>query len=190
MGIRKATASDFEQIKHIKDELAINLSKLGDSAYHYTIQTRGFLIPGDYTKTDHSVDIKKIFFVCEDDSKILGYLRVDEEHEMSDDSGTYWYKPEFNDIYFSSPHACVGGVGVLPEAEGKGIGTKLLQAAITEVKNKGISYLFSFITMGPVTNVPSMLFHEKNGFQRVMYSLPEDLFGMHDYQCYVYAKKL
>jgi len=188
--IRQANTSDYKDIKEIKSVLAFTTSKLDDSHYKEEIERLGFLIPGEYTLEDHENDLKKIFLVYEDDGKTHGYLRIDEAQEMSKSDKTIWLLPELKDIYFSSPHANIGGIAVSPTAGRHGIGTELLNTAEQKLKEKGISHLFSFVIISPITNIPSKNFHEKNGFQKAAEATAPEMFGLKNFKSTLYYKNL
>lgn len=188
--IRHATIADYDSIKKILNELALNVKKIGDRDYRYDVQRNGFLLHSELTVEQFKKDLKKIYFIPEYHNKVVGYLRIDEEQELSNSSKIYWFKPEVKNVYFSKPHANIGGMGVLAEAKSHGIGAEMLLGAEREVRAKGIVYLFSLVALSPVTNMPSMMFHEKHGFERIAVSEPHPLFGMNGYQSFLYGKKL
>lgn len=187
--IRQAKLEDYLGIKAIKASLAYDLSRLTDSDYKSEIEKVGFLIPGKYTKKEHNDDLKKIFLVYEENGKVLGYIRIDETQEMKETDNAKWLLP-LEDLYFSLPHANIGGVAVLPNTEKHGIGTELLETAEQKLKEKGVQHLFSFVIMSPITNTPSKNFHEKNGFQKAAEARAEKMFGLRNFQSALYYKKL
>lgn len=187
---RQAISSDFADLKHIIDVSGMDVERLSDPAYRLDVQKKGFLIRSEYTHERHAGDMKKIYLVAEIEQKVVRFLRIDQEQEADASDEMFWYQPQLKEVYFSLPHADVGGLAVLPHVGRGGIATQMLHHAEQEVLKKGINYLFSFVVFSPVTNLPSLLFHEKYGFERVAVSLPHTLFGMQGYQSILYAKKL
>ncbi len=109
---------------------------------------------------------------------------------MPPETKTFWYRPDIKDVYYSNPHAYLYGIGVLPEINHHGVGTEMLQAAERQVRAKNIPWLFSEIVNAPVTNIASMLFHEKNGFERIALVDPTQAHDMEGFQNLVYGKCL
>jgi ribosomal protein S18 acetylase RimI-like enzyme len=187
--IRKAQTADFDSVTRIRQSLALDLHKLGDTDYKVQIQRSGFLLPLGLTIEEFLEDIEK-YIVYVHDEEVVGYLRVDEEQEIGPDNEVIWFRPDLKDLYFSKPHADIGGVGVLPEASQHGLATKMLHEVEKQVHERGVAYLFSFVVLSPVTNFPSMMFHEKNGFERIAVLVPKSSYGMEGYQSLLYGKKL
>lgn len=188
--IRQASSGDYNSIVNIKETFALNINKLKNDDYREEIEKKGFLIPSEYTLQDFENDLKKIFFVDENGGKVQGFLRIDEEHELRQETKVEWLKPEMKEVYFSSPHACIGGVAVLGEFSGKGISSEMLKEAVDKIKEKRINYLFSLVTCAPVKNQPSFKFHERNGFEQIAITKPHLIFGIEDYQSILLAKRL
>lgn len=189
--IRQAVPRDFESLKHIKNMLGLEVDTLGDLAYRLKVQKNGFLLKRPaYREEEFQTDLQKIYLVCEDAGQVNGYVRIDETQEMEKGAEAWWFIPELMEPYFSLPHADIGGIAVLPEASHKGVATNLLTAAIAAIKQKRIPYLFSFVVLSPVTNMPSILFHEKNGFHRIALVNESEFFQLKKYQSFLYGKKL
>lgn len=188
--IRQATPTDYERIKEIKNVLAYDVYKLDDPQYKEEIEGLGFLMPGGYTLEDHGKDLLKTFLVYEEKGKVLGYIRIDEIQEMNESANAKWLLPELKDMYFSSPHANIGGIAVSPATERHGIGTELLKVTEEKLKEKGITHLFSFVIMSPIANIPSKNFHEKNGFEKAAEAHADEMFGLKNFQSTLYHKSL
>ena len=84
------------------------------------------------------------FLVAEEDGVIVGYAYLDSYNSRS----AYRYTADCS-IYLD------------PAVRTHGIGTRLLQAIEQEAVQRGFKNLVSIITEG---NLPSLRFHEKNGF--------------------------
>ncbi len=188
--IRNATRSDYFAIKHIKEVNGLIVEDLEDIDYKIRIQKSGFLLKGVYPKEQMEKDLQKIYKVYEHNKEVVAFIRVDETQEMKRESNAFWFKPELKEAFFALPHADIGGLAVLPHTTNSGIATKLLEFVIPEIARKSIPYVFSFVVLSPVTNVPSMLFHEKNGFERIAVNTVPKLFGMKMFQSILYGRKI
>lgn len=188
--VRQVLPSDYEAFLQIHKETNLSLENLKDPKYKFHIQKNGFLLPSTLTKEHFEKDLGKIHFVYEVNNRAVGFLRIDEEQEMDMSDEVSWLRPDLKDLYFSKPHADIGGLAVLPEFGKTGIATKLLIASIEKIKEKNIPYLFSFVVISPITNFPSMIWHEKNDFERVAVSNPHTLFDMKNYQSFLFGKKI
>jgi GNAT superfamily N-acetyltransferase len=186
--IRSAVLDDFEEIVNIKKLLALNIKRLDDDSYKLDIEKNGFLIPSEYTEEEFFTDLTKVFFVNEDHGKINAFIRIDDVQELRKATETDWIKHDLKEIYFSFPHACIGGIAVLPERAHSGIASQMLTAAEREIKSRGYKYLFSSVTSAPIKNYPSIRFHEKNKFEQIAITKPHVLFGIENYQSILFAK--
>ena len=189
--IRQAELADFEAITHIRESTALDVDRIGDADYRVHIQRSGFLLPTDLRIEDFQTDLPN-YSVAERKGQVAGYLCLSATQGMALETGeaSTWLRPDLKDIYFSNPHAYIYGLGVLPEAKHQGIATEMLQVAERQVRLQHISWLFSAIVTSPVTNCASMLFHEKNGFERVALTRPAQELGMKEFQNLYYGKRL
>ncbi len=188
--IRQAQVNDFDSICFILDQLSLQTQKLNDLAYILHIQQHGFVMPVALTKNEFQKQLQHIFLVHDIDGKIDGFLRIDEVQEVGAEDYIDWLKPEYKESYISQNHRCIGKLAVLPSTERKGIATTLLREATTILKQSDIPYVFSFVAFSPVTNFPSMMFHEKNGFERIAISVSKHLYQMDNYRSFLYCKTL
>jgi GNAT superfamily N-acetyltransferase len=188
--VRLARPEDSEAIRLIQESLTLDVEKLGDSAYRTKVQESGFLIKNHLIKETFDNEVISRYVVSEHEGKLVGYLRVDDIQEMTEETSVYWLKPELEDRYFARPHACISRLAVVSEARKLGLGKKMLTQAEQLLKAKGVTDLFSFVVLAPVTNTVSLLFHEKNGFERAALTLPRPLFQMEAYQSILYHKAL
>lgn len=148
------------------------------------------MLPSIFSREDFKKDLNKIHLVYDVNGKAVAFLRIDEEQEMDINTGAHWVVTDLKSVYFSKPHAGLGGISVLPEFGRTGIATNLLESTVNLLRKKDIKYLFSFVVISPITNFPSMIWHEKIGFERIAILNPDSLFGMDNYQSILYGKKL
>lgn len=184
--IHLSTVADLSSIQNIIDILSLDVTKSNDIQYKVNAQKNGFVIPYKLPLEEFENKENK-FFIHEESGVIDGFIWVEEKQEIGQEDYVDWFKPELKENYFSKEHRCLGKMGVLPDKWGKGIGTELLDIVI---QNIDVPYLYSFVVLSPISNMASMLFHEKNGFERVAISVSKHLFGMENYRSILYAKKL
>jgi Acetyltransferase (GNAT) family len=149
--IRKIALRDYSDILFIKTTLLLDTSKINEPSYRVKTEQSGFfLYKKSQTKKEFAKDLLKIHFVYEENGEVKGYVRIDEEQEMDKGIEAFWFEPELKELYFTFPHAAVGGIGLFPEVSGKGVALQLLKVAEEEVKKKKIPYLFSFVALSPM----------------------------------------
>jgi ribosomal protein S18 acetylase RimI-like enzyme len=188
--IRPAELEDFDSIIRIRKASALDMAKLKNTGYRVQVQRSGFLLPIELTFEDFEKNLSN-YSVYLDNGRVSGYVRVDTGHDIKPKTKVFWLKEELRQVYFSEPHSYIYGIGVLPETRHKGIATKMMQSVETKTRALGITYLFSLAVLSPVTNFPSMMLHEKNGFERLVVVLePISVNDPADYQALMYGKKL
>jgi ribosomal protein S18 acetylase RimI-like enzyme len=84
---------------------------------------------------------------------------------------------------------------VLPQAKQRGVATEMLRAVERQVQARGVDWVFSFVVVTPVTNFASMMFHEKNGFERAAILGPDEYvtengFRLDVFQSFLYGKRV
>lgn len=187
--IRRAQTADFEAITKTYENLALNVPRLTkDSDYRLQVQRSGFLLSGELGFNEFQQEVQG-YSVYEDAGKMVGYICIEEEPETTKEQWS-WFREDLKALYFSEQRANLGRIGVLPTAKQHGVATALFQDAERRLRAKKVPGLFSFVVLSPVTNFPSMMFHEKHGFERVAVMKPCFLYGMDGYQAFMYGKKL
>lgn len=186
--IRHATQSDFEKIEAIRAPYLLDVDRIEDPDYRWKMQKSGFI--GRMSAVEFAEDLHHLFLVDEDNSGITGYLRIDRDHEYQDNDKKIWLQEKHKKTYFEGHHAEIGMIGVRIDMKGKGMGRSLLEEAMNTLREKDIPFLFSIVVISPLTNFPSMMFHEKQQFQRVAVSRPHHHFEMDNYQSVLYRKPL
>ena len=188
--VREAQLIDFEPIVRLREQLIIDIGSLSVPEYRLKVEGSGFLLPTELSREDFQHELHK-YFVAEDESQHLsGYLKLEDHQELEEGEAINWCKPELEAAYLSKPHADIGGIAVDPQKAGRGIASAMLHIAEGRAVALGNTYLFAFVVSAPIKNLPSMSFHEKNGFERIAILKPETLFGIENYQSILYGKKI
>ena len=167
--IRKAEEKDLEQLLDIYSRVALDRSRLGDLAYETQIQKEGFLLGID-SEEDYRKQLSEAysFLVFEDNGKILGYLIADHREKFYDDEYKTWFDHNLKEIYYRSPQAMsLSTLATKPNSFQKGVATALLNHLQNQLRKEGYQYLYSIITLAPLTNCPTIVWHTKNGFTRL-----------------------
>jgi N-acetylglutamate synthase-like GNAT family acetyltransferase len=116
---------------------------------------------------------------------------ADHSNKFLDDEYKTWFDPELKDIYYHSSAAMnMHTLAVHPHSKQTGVATALSTELERQLLTKGITYLFSIITIGPLTNCPSLLLHTKLGFERVAMSRPRDMFNLKNYLSVLLCKRI
>lgn len=192
MTIRPAKSTDIEAIYTIYEKVSLDRSQLGNVAYETEIQKKGFLL-GLENKSHYEKWLQEayLFLVVEEDGKIIGYIVGDHREKYYDDEYKTWFDEKLKDLYYHSPHAMtVSCIALDPEYSKKGIASGLLTALEEKLRAEKYKYLFSIITMAPVTNCPSLLFHTKKEFRRIAMGRPRRLFELDNYVGILLCKNL
>ena len=188
--IRQAELADFDAIVHIRESVALDVDRLDDTDYRVQIQRDGFLLPTGLSIERFQAEFYQTCSVAEREGQVVGYVRLQEDQDMPPGAEVSWMRPDLKDAYYANPHAGIYGIAVLPEAKQHGVATEMLQAAERQVRARNVTWLFSEIVTSPVTNLASLIFHEKNGFERVALTEPTQAYGMEGFQNLLYGKKL
>jgi len=199
MLIRRADIRDLNAIKEIRDPFILTPERLGrvKSAEEYS--KNGYLLD-EYPENIFIEDLNKIFIVAQSESKILGYVRIDnkidDDFKKMDELGDIlWNEADFKGIYYKYPHFELGAILVEKGAQRNKVGSTLLDyalAAILAEKDvlKRDDWLFSFVMVEPIKNESSLRFHRKNGFIKIAELKPTNLFGFQGYKSILMAKSI
>ena len=117
-------------------------------------------------------------------------MLLDDLQDLDATMDVFWTKRSSKEQYLAQPHAYIYGIAVSPGTGRRGVATDLLRVVEEQAPERGASHLFSSVVTSPITNMPSMLFHEKHGFERWAVLQPCKLFDMDEYQSVLYAKNL
>lgn len=189
--IHKARENDLEQIYKLYLSNCLDREKLTDADYKSKVQQNGFLLGLD-TQEDIQKLFKtsEIFLVCEVDEELAGYIISSSEQEYKDDENKVWFDINAKETYYKENSISIYEINVNNKYAGSGIGSELLKRFEEEVQKLRFKYLFSVVTISPVTNIPSLTFHEKNSFVRLAMGKPTKLFGINNYSSILYVKDL
>lgn len=192
--IRLGQADDYEAIKKIRSSVGIDHNQLDNREYRLSLQKKGFLLFPSLEESQFEAYRQNLFLVYEDEGDVIGYIvmETEQEQEMEQGSSTLiWFRKDIEPIYFSHPHATISVIAVSPATRHKGIGAALLQEVVKRIKQRSeISYLFSSVVSSPITNFPSIVFHEKMEFDRIAFTNYPELFLLKNYQSILYGKRL
>jgi N-acetylglutamate synthase-like GNAT family acetyltransferase len=192
--IRQAELSDLNDIVRIRESVTIDMDRLDDLEYRVDMQRNGFLLPSGPNAEELREELSQ-YSVSEHEEQVVGSFYVHADQIIPQEQNVFWLKPNLRDAYYSSPQGRIGGISVSPDSRQKGVATEMLHAAEKRFRAEGIHWLFAFIVLTPVTNFASMMFHEKNGFDRVATSSPYlfeagNGFQIEGYQFMLYGKQL
>ena len=178
--VRKATVGDLDEIFSIYNKVKLDRTRLGDSSYAASIQRNGFLLGLDDRGTlEKELSSAYEFLVAEQETKIVGYLIADhaKEQKFYDDEYKTWFDLQVKDFYYQSPKGMsIESVVIDPDYSRKGIADQLLQSLERKLRNEFFEKLFSIVTIAPVTNCPTIVWHTKNGFKRLAMGKPRERF--------------
>src|SRR3990170_4403071 len=192
--IRSATPDDLGSIVKIYNKVRLDRKKLGNIRYETELQKNGFLLGID-TPEKILEEIKETydFLVEEKNGKISGYLVANhrDHQKFYDDEYKTWFDLELKDFYYNNPKGMtIATLAVDPSFTGKGVATKLLKFLEENLKKEDFKYLFSIVTLAPITNCPTIIWHTKNGFRRFAMGRPRRLFDLDNYSGVLFYKKL
>jgi ribosomal protein S18 acetylase RimI-like enzyme len=138
--IRRATKDDLEFLLSLVPRLSeFGLPPARDAKAIETF-TRDLM-----TKTVNENPVTSVILIAEEDKKILGFVQLEEEKEF----------------FSGEVHGYIANLAIAKEAEGKGIGKALMNAAEAWSKELGYRYL-SLYVFG--TNQHARAFYEKLGY--------------------------
>lgn len=186
--IRQAEMSDFDAIVDVRESVALEVDRLDQPDYRIQVQKNGFLLSTGLTMEEYAADISN--YLVAGQERVFGYLCLHDYMDVSSEESNLWLRPDAQKAYSTSPYAYIHGVGVWPGVHRAGIASEMLQAAEQKAQADGASWLFSMIVTSPVTNIASLLFHERNGFERAAILEVTEEAGLESFQNLVYAKQL
>lgn len=191
--IRDATTDDLDKIFHLYDSHSLDTKKVPDPHYAAQVQKNGFLVALE-GKTDllQRIEEDYLYKVYVENDIIRGFININTEIYFPEDADNcIWFDETIKNSYFhSNTTLTLHEIIIDHENKRQGIGRKLLENSLTELKDNGYKDIFSIVTIGPVTNLPSILFHTKMGFKRACVTMPFDLFGMKDYMSLLFHKSI
>lgn len=190
--VRKAQESDYESIMNIRNSYIFNKDRTHDPVYLSRIQNEGF-VTRPYMRTDFNSDLNGQFYVYEKDGIAVAYIRISSYIDLLFrlDKQNIWMNTAFKEQYYNDKNHCeIGSLLIAKEYQNTDILKQLLLYASQEVKKKGGKYLYSKAFYAPIPNTPMLLWHEKNGFEKICLTTPEIIYGIPDVQGILYVKTL
>lgn len=191
--IRKATSEDIDSIWSIYSSIVFDVNKIDNHEYSSTAQKNGFII-SESTKEEVASRItsSQDFQLYEEGGEIQGFLDINKETYFPEEADNIiWFDENLKEEYFhGNNNTALHLIALNQNARNKGIASSLFNTSLNKLKDSNLKYLFSIITIGPVTNCPSLVWHEKNGFKRVCVTMPIELFGLKDYMSLLLCKTI
>lgn len=191
--IRKATPDDLETIFSLYEANSLDISRITDPVYATKVQRDSFLIAlEDKNEMLDRIQSNLLFLVYETEGKVVGFININKEIYFPEDADNIiWFDDSLKKSYFHSDTSITFHEIIIDrEYKGQGIGKKLLDESLKTLKEKQYTDLFSIVAFAPVTNCASLLFHERNEFQRACVSMPFDLFGLKNYMSLLFHKQI
>jgi N-acetylglutamate synthase-like GNAT family acetyltransferase len=180
--IRKAVEEDIEVIYKIYLEQALDYTKLNDTEYLAQVERNGFVLGLDKIEEfEEQITGAKMFLVHEEDGQILGFAIADNRDKFQDNENKIWFDPEIKKNYFNEKMMTLTNIAVGKNSFKKGVGRALLEHIEKELKQSGYQYLFSIITISPILNSASVIFHTRNGFKKTAMIKPSKLGELENY---------
>jgi len=190
--IRKVTLKDLNSIFDIYSSYCIDRKRVEDTIYQYGIQESGFFLGLDKKETIRDlIHSANLFLVDEYNGEIRGYIVFSKEADFKDDNYKIWIDTASKNNYYNNPYAIsVYRIAICKEYKAKGVASELQKKSEQILEKEGIKIIFSTVTVAPLTNCPSLLFHHRNGFRRVAIGLPRTLFSLKNYSSILFKKIL
>lgn len=192
--IRTAKKADIGNLESIYNKIKLDRAKLNNPAYEAEVQKKGFLLGTD---APHSLDEELLhaysLLVKEHEGKIIGYLIADhrDEQKFYDDKYKTWFDLTLKQAYYNDPHGMtIATIATDSDYMRKGVATELLRRLEEKLMKDSFRFLFSIVTLTPLTNTPSIIWHTKNGFRRLAMGRPRKLFQLDNYSAMLLYKKL
>ncbi len=192
MSIRLAKTDDLPQLFDLYKGSILDRELLYDRNYRYRVQKDGFLLGLDTKKDlEQLIADSGLFLVSEEQSEILGYVITNHSVEFLDDKYKTWFDEEIKTVYYKSPKSIsIHTLAVHPNYRSTGVASRLLLELEKTLKEQGIKYLFSVISLSPLANRASLLFHTRHCFKRLAMSSPRKLFELDNYSSVLMYKKI
>lgn len=150
--LKKATEADVDDIAKLHQELdKYNIETLGLKDLFYALDVNNASAYIEMTR-DILNDEGTVAFVAEENGSCLGYALATLQPKKFGDGRLY---------------ATLEYILVKPEARGKGVGEKLLEVIESELKERGVLAVSSFVF---TNNDISLNFHKKHGFKVIAQS--------------------
>ncbi len=190
--VRQAIKDDLRQIFALYGKVKLEREKLGDPKYEADIQKRGFLLGlDDEHALAKEIDESFLSLVALESNAVCGYLIADHRDKYTDDEGKTWFNSELKNVYYHDPHSMsITTIAVDPHWSEKGIASELLSTVEAELRARAFKHLFSIVTIAPVTNCPTIVWHTKNGFRRLAMGQPRKLFNLENYSGVLLHKEI
>lgn len=190
--IRSATPDDLPRLLEIGKNVTVENEKITDPLYAAKVQRRGFIPEGFATEEHFKDEIEKgeVCLVSEENEVIQGFCSIKRDVYYPEDlDAVIWTDPDAKKKYYHDDSSIEITYLLLdPPFCQKGIGTNLLEEALSQAEAKGYKNFFWITTLAPLSNLASIAFISKHGGRRVNFTMPSDLFGLEDQQSILFLK--
>jgi ribosomal protein S18 acetylase RimI-like enzyme len=174
--IRLATTDDIDGIVAIYNQVQLDREQLCDPEYCSRIQKRGFLV-GPETRDSLYTTIGSAyeFLVSIEKGLVNGFLIANIRDKFTDDEYKTWFDPKIKrEFLYGMRSITFAAIAVDPASVGLGVAAKLYTQLEKDLITDDFRYLFSVVTVAPVTNCPSIIWHTRHGFKRLAMSKPQE----------------
>lgn len=185
----KTTEKDYEEILKLYSGYQINTDKQENQKYLDKMQHTGFLVgnPLSYEK----VQSAPFTITAKAEDNVAGFVRLD---KMSKDLGNHGFALQWLgdgvvwDLFTNEQGYELGLILVDQDQKGKGVAKALLTQAEKFVEQDS-PHLFSWTVSRP-QNLPSIRFHQNNGFFKIAVYSTKEAWGIKNYESILFYKKL
>lgn len=140
MIIRQIRETDLSALSILMDFYTLKPEQAIHNGERQRMQEQGFLL-GEYSIEKMRNDISKIFFVAEEEGRIIGYTRVDDGMDLEYQNFDYrglvdWKSEEYKKKFYEKPQYIIGGLLVAKECGRRGIAGQFLQKVCEKLEQK------------------------------------------------------
>ncbi len=190
MKIRDATDKDITSIQLLHDKFILDVQRADDPEYGAMVQQRGFTVSAGGSEIAQRLRTSVLLNVAEVNDEVVGYIDMSKEEYFPEDADNIiWFNKDKKAIYYHDEYALTLH-HIVTDIPGKGIATGLFENALSDLKQEGYQHVFSIVATAPLSNCASIIWHTRQGFERICTHTPIDLFGLKNYQATLFYKEM
>lgn len=188
--IRPYTSSDLAELKNLYATAALDYDLLQNQDYRSSVQLRGFVLDVESErKIETLIDRAQQVFVYEEDG--IEGCSVVSDPDKQKEVPIVWVEEEYRTRAFDSKTTgFIHHTIVKPDRHREKIGSRLLHASETYLKERGRTHSCIMIPLYPLANTVSIPFHAKQGYHVIGISERYSQFGFDDFMMALYGKSL